>query len=180
VFLGQVRQVWWLRVQVGRDRLIIGVESDPTPAKVAKRMGADLVIDHTKCDAVEQMMTQGKGVDVAIEALGTQVTFQNARRVLRAGGTLSSLAVYSEKLSVPLEPFAAGLRRSQNRDDPLPGGKQCMRLLMELVAHGRLDLRPLLTHTFPLERNGGLRSFRRTKRRCHQGRNQAATEIESR
>ena len=51
VFLAQFRQVWWLLVQVGRDRLIIGVESDHTRAKVAKRMGADVVIDHTKCDA---------------------------------------------------------------------------------------------------------------------------------
>jgi alcohol dehydrogenase len=33
-----------------------------------------------------------------------------------------------------------------------PGGKERMRRLMELVRYGRLDLTPLLTHTFPLER----------------------------
>jgi len=134
--------------------LIIAVESDPVRAAMAKRMGADTVVDQTKCDAVAEIrrMTGGRGVDVAIEALGTQETFESALRVLRAGGTLSSLGVYSGKLSVPLEPFAAGLGDHKIVTTLCPGGKERMRRLMELVRHGRLDLRPLLTHTFPLER----------------------------
>jgi alcohol dehydrogenase len=133
---------------------IIAVESDPVRAAMAKRMGADVVVDHTKADAVAEIrrMTDGKGVDVAIEALGTQTTFESALRVLRAGGTLSSLGVYSGKLSVPLEPFAAGLGDHKIVTTLCPGGKERMRRLMELVRHGRLDLRPLLTHTFSLDR----------------------------
>ncbi len=133
---------------------IIAVESDPVRAAMAKRMGADVVVDHTRTDAVEEIrrMTGGKGVDVAIEALGTQGTFESALRVLRAGGTLSSLGVYSGKLSVPLEPFAAGLGDHKIVTTLCPGGKERMRRLMELVRHGRLDLRPLLTHSFPLDR----------------------------
>jgi alcohol dehydrogenase len=133
---------------------IIAVESDRVRTAMAKRMGADVVVDYTKTDAVEEIrrMTDGKGVDVAIEALGTQATFESALRVLRAGGTLSSLGVYSGKLSVPLEPFAAGLGDHKIVTTLCPGGKERMRRLMELVRHGRLDLRPLLTHTFPLDR----------------------------
>ncbi|MGA7625402.1 MAG: NAD(P)-dependent alcohol dehydrogenase [Candidatus Acidiferrales bacterium] len=133
---------------------IIAVESDPVREAMAKRMGADVVVDHTRTDAVEEIrrMTGGKGVDVAIEALGTQGTFESALRVLRAGGTLSSLGVYSGKLSVPLEPFAAGLGDHKIVTTLCPGGKERMRRLMELVRHGRLDLRPLLTHSFPLDR----------------------------
>src|SRR6202521_2698111 len=133
---------------------IIAVESDPVRAAMARRMGADVVVDHTKTDAVEEIrrMTQGKGVDVAIEALGTQATFESALGVLRAGGTLSSLGVYSGKLSVPLEPFAAGLGDHKIITTLCPGGKERMRRLMELVRHDRLDLRPLLTHTFSLDR----------------------------
>ena len=133
---------------------IIAVESDPVRAAMAKRMGADIVVDHTEMDAVEEIrrLTKGKGVDVAIEALGTQATFESALRVLRAGGTLSSLGVYSGKLSVPLEPFAAGLGDHKIITTLCPGGKERMRRLMELVRHGRLDLRPLLTHTFSLDR----------------------------
>ena len=134
--------------------LIITVESDPVRSAMSKRMGADIVIDHTKSDVVAEIrrLTGGKGVDVAIEALGTQATFESALRVLRAGGTLSSLGVYSGKLAVPLEPFAAGLGDHKIITTLCPGGKERMRRLMELVRHGRLDLRPLLTHTFPLDR----------------------------
>jgi alcohol dehydrogenase len=132
---------------------IFAVESDPMRTAMAKRMGADVVVDHTKTNAVEEIrrMTNGKGVDVAIEALGTQATFESALRVLRAGGTLSSLGVYSGKLSVPLQPFAAGLGDHKIITTLCPGGKERMRRLMELVRHGRLDLRPLLTHTFSLD-----------------------------
>jgi alcohol dehydrogenase len=134
--------------------LIIAVESDPVRAKMAKRMGADIVLNQNEVDVVAEIMrlTGGKGVDVAIEALGTQVTFENALRVLRAGGTLSSLGVYSGKLAIPVEPFAAGLGNQKIITTLCPGGKERMRRLMELVRHGRLDLFPLITHTFTLDR----------------------------
>jgi 2-desacetyl-2-hydroxyethyl bacteriochlorophyllide A dehydrogenase len=134
--------------------LIIAVESDPVRAKTAKRMGADIVVNHLEQDAVAEIrrLTDGKGVDVAIEALGTQETFESALRVLRAGGTLSSLGVYSGKLSVPLEPFAAGLGDHKIVTTLCPGGKERMRRLLELVRHGKLDLEPLLTHTYSLDR----------------------------
>ena len=136
---------------------VIAVESDPVRAAMAKRMGADVIVDHTHADAVEEIrrLTGGKGVDVAIEALGTQATFESALQVLRAGGTLSSLGVYSGKLSVPLEPFAAGLGDHKIVTTLCPGGKERMRRLMELVRHGRLDLRPLLTHSFVLDQITG-------------------------
>ena len=52
-------------------------------------MGADVVLDYREVDVVAevQRLTDG-GVDVAIEALGTQQTFENALRCLRPGGTL--------------------------------------------------------------------------------------------
>ena len=63
----------------------------------------------------------------------------------------SSLGVYSGKLSLPVEPFAAGLADHKIVPTLCPGGKERMRRLMELVPHGRLDLTPLLTHTFALD-----------------------------
>jgi alcohol dehydrogenase len=134
--------------------LIIAVESDPVRIKMSRQMGADAVFDFNRHDVVEEIrhMTGGRGVDVAIEALGTQATFENALRVLRPGGTLSSLGVYSGKLSVPMEAFAAGLGDHKIVTTLCPGGKERMRRLLELVRQGRLDLTPLLTHTFPLDR----------------------------
>jgi alcohol dehydrogenase len=133
--------------------VIIAVESDPTRTVMAKQMGADIVLNHLKQDVVAEIrhLTDGKGVDVAIEALGTQATFENALRSLRAGGTLSSLGVYSGKLSLPFEPFAAGLGDHKIVTTLCPGGKERMRRLMELVRHGKLDLVPFLTHTYRLD-----------------------------
>jgi len=133
--------------------LIIGVESDPVRMEMSKRMGADITVSPKKTDVVAAIkgLTSGRGVDVAIEALGTQETFENALKVLRPGGTLSSLGVYSGKLSVPLEPFAAGLGDHKIVTTLCPGGKERMRRLIELVQHGRVDLRPLLTHRYSLD-----------------------------
>ncbi len=135
--------------------LIIAVDSDPTRLAMARRMGADIVINplkHYDVDEEIRRITGGRGVDVAIEALGTQQTFENALRCLTPGGTLSSLGVYSGKLSVPLEPFCAGIGDIRVVTTLCPGGKERMRRLMELVLHGRLDLTPLLTHHFTLDR----------------------------
>jgi len=134
--------------------LIIAVESDPVRIKMSRQMGADAVFDFKQQDVVEEIkrLTGGRGVDVAIEALGTQGTFESALRVLRPGGTLSSLGVYSGKLSLPNEAFAAGLGDHKIVTTLCPGGKERMRRLMELVRQGRLDLTPLLTHTFSLNR----------------------------
>jgi threonine dehydrogenase-like Zn-dependent dehydrogenase len=91
------------------------------------------------------------GADVAIEALGMQGTFENALRCLRPGGTLSSLGVYSGKLQVPYDAFAAGLGDYRITTTLCPGGKERMRRLMEVVKGGRVDFTPLLTHTFSLD-----------------------------
>ena len=132
--------------------LIIGVDGDDTRLAMAKRMGADVVLDYRKVDVVEEIRKlTGGGVDVAIEALGTQQTFETCLRSLRPGGTLSSLGVYSGKLQMPYDAFAAGLGDHRIVTTLCPGGKERMRRLMEVVRHGRVDLTPLLTHTFSLD-----------------------------
>ena len=132
--------------------LVIGVDGDDGRIAMAKRMGIDVVLDYRATDVVAEIKRlTGGGVDVAIEALGTQGTFENALRSLRAGGTLSSLGVYSGKLQVPYDAFAAGLGDHRIVTTLCPGGKERMRRLIEMVRHGRLDLRPLLTHRYPLD-----------------------------
>jgi threonine dehydrogenase-like Zn-dependent dehydrogenase len=133
--------------------LIIGIDGDHTRLAMAKRMGADAVLDYRNSDVVAEVQRlTGGGADVAIEALGTQQTFESALRSLRPGGTLSSLGVYSGKLQIPYEAFAAGIGDHRIVTTLCPGGKERMRRLMEVVRSGRVDLTPLLTHTFPLEK----------------------------
>jgi threonine dehydrogenase-like Zn-dependent dehydrogenase len=132
---------------------IIGVDTVPARIEVAKRLGADIVVDFKKGDPVKQIMdlTDGRGVDVAIEALGTQGTFESALRALRPGGTLSSLGVYSTDLQIPLSAFSAGLGDNTIVTSLCPGGKERMRRLMNVVASGRVDLTSLVTHHYKLD-----------------------------
>jgi threonine dehydrogenase-like Zn-dependent dehydrogenase len=132
--------------------LVIGVDGDERRLAMAQRMGVDVVLDYRRQDVVAEIKRlTGGGADVAIEALGEQTTFENALRSLRAGGTLSSLGVYSGKLQMPYDAFAAGLGDHRVVTTLCPGGKERMRRLMEMVRTHRVDLTPLLTHSFRLD-----------------------------
>jgi alcohol dehydrogenase len=135
---------------------VIGVDSDPVRLAMAKRMGADVALDFTKVDVVEEVrrLTGGFGADVTIEALGTPQTFETALRSLRPGGTLSSLGVYSGKLELPYSAFAAGLGDHRIVTTLCPGGKERMGRLIAMVQAGRFDPTPLLTHRFRLSEIG--------------------------
>ena len=133
---------------------IIAVESVPERIEMAKRVGADIVIDFSKQDPVAEILrlTRGRGVDVAIEALGLQSTFQQCLEILKPGGTLSSLGVYSEDLKIPLSAFHAGLGDNKIVTSLCPGGKERMRRLMNAIESGRVDLKPMITHRYSLDR----------------------------
>ncbi len=132
---------------------IIATDRLPERMAMSRALGADHVVDISKVDAVEEIrrLTGGRGVDVSIEALGLQTTFEAALRVLRPGGTLSSLGVYSSDLKIPLDAFAAGLGDHRIITTLCPGGKERMRRLMNVVATKRVDVAQLVTHRFRLD-----------------------------
>lgn len=132
---------------------IIAVETVPERAEMAKKAGADIVVDFASADPVEAIMqiTEGRGVDVAIEALGLQLTFESCLKVLKPGGTLSSLGVYSDDLMIPLAAFHAGLGDHKIITSLCPGGKERMRRLMNVIASGRVNLEEFVTHNFTLD-----------------------------
>ena len=135
---------------------VIGVDGDPVRLAMSARMGADVTLDFTKVDVRRggHAADRGLGADVAIEALGTQQTFESALRTLRPGGTLSSLGVYSGKLELPYSAFAAGLGDHRIVTTLCPGGKERMGRLIAMVQAGRFDPTPLLTHRFRLSQIG--------------------------
>lgn len=132
--------------------LVIGVDGDEARLEMAKKMGVDVVLNYKEQDVLAEIkkLTNG-GADAAIEALGTQETFENCLRALRPAGTLSSLGVYSGKLQIPYDAFAAGIGDYRIATTLCPGGKERMRRLMETVRTGRVDLTPLITHRFALD-----------------------------
>jgi len=133
--------------------VIIAIDSNPDRLDVARRFGANVTLNIKDGDPLPAIkrLTDGRGVDVAIEALGLQQTFENALRAIRPGGTLSSLGVYSGKLVAPYEAFYAGLGDQKIVTTLCPGGKERMRRLMAMVEHRRVDLSPLITHHFGLD-----------------------------
>jgi threonine dehydrogenase-like Zn-dependent dehydrogenase len=132
--------------------LIVGVDPTAERRAMAMRFGASVTINPNACNVVDELkrLTDGRGVDVAIEALGRQETFESALRSLRPGGVLSSLGVYSGKLVAPYDAIYAGLADQRIVTTLCPGGKERMRRLLTMVATGRIDLTPLLTHRFAL------------------------------
>ncbi len=132
---------------------IIAVDGNEHRLGISRRLGADITLDFRNCDVVAEIMklTGGRGADSAIEALGTQATFEQALRSLKPGGTLSSLGVYSQDLTIPLDAFAAGLGDHRINTALCPGGKERMRRLMNVIAAERLDLGVLVTHHYALE-----------------------------
>jgi threonine dehydrogenase-like Zn-dependent dehydrogenase len=133
--------------------LVIGVDPLADRRAIAHQFGASKTLDPTACDVVAEIkrLTDGRGVDVAIEALGRQETFEAALRAVRPGGVLSSLGVYSGKLVAPYDALYAGLGDQRIVTTLCPGGKERMRRLICMVEQGRMDLTPLVTHEFTLE-----------------------------
>lgn len=132
---------------------VIAVDGNDHRLDISRKMGADVTLNFKNCDVVDEVMklTGGKGADSAIEALGLQSTWESALKVIRPGGTLSSLGVYSEDLHIPMAHFAAGLGDHTIRTALCPGGKERMRRLMNVIQAHRLDLGVMVTHQYPLE-----------------------------
>ncbi len=131
---------------------VIVVDALENRLRISKQMGADVTVTLGERDPIEEVrrLTAGRGADVAIEALGKQETFESCLRVLKPGGTLSSLGVYAKGLQIPLDAFDAGLGDHKIVTTLCPGGKERMRRLMAVIASGRVDLKPMVTHRFKL------------------------------
>jgi len=133
--------------------LIIGVDRNPHRLSIARKFGANVTLNGDEVDPVAEIkkLTDGRGVDVSIEALGRQETFESALRATRVGGVISSLGVYSGKLVAPYEAMYAGLGNQTIVTTLCPGGKERMRRLMAMIEQHRVDLSPLITHRFALD-----------------------------
>ncbi len=132
---------------------IIAIDGNNERLAMSKKLGADITLNFKEVDVYEEIMkiTGKRGVDASIECLGLQATFNQAIKILKPGGTMSSLGVYSENLTIPMAHFAAGLGDNTIRTALCPGGKERMRRLMNVVASGKVDLSEMVTHTRKLD-----------------------------
>jgi len=138
--------------------LVIAVEPNPYRRDVAKKMGANIVLDPGERDVVSEILdlTDGYGVNIAVEAVGKQVTLQSAFGTARIGGAISSLGVYGlefDNLSIPSEHSSIVPDSFYHRrfvTTLCPSGRYRLQRLMDLMQYGRLDFSPLWTHSLPL------------------------------
>src|SRR5215467_10302995 len=132
--------------------LIIGIDNVPKRLELAGKFGADTTIDFNRQEAVATVMqlTGGAGVDSAVEALGADVTFQNAIKVTKPGGTISNAGYHGEGefVRIPRLDWGVGMAEKTIRTGLCPGGRLRMERLLRLVGQGRVDPTSLTTHRF--------------------------------
>jgi alcohol dehydrogenase len=132
--------------------LIITVESIPERVEMSKRLGANVVINPKEKDPVVEIMslTGMQGVDVAVEAVGTQATFDGATRAVRRGGTVSLLGVYGPLPQVSMTTMVPSFYHRHMVSTLCPGGAERMAHMLNLVRWGTVDLGVLFTHRMKL------------------------------
>lgn len=132
--------------------LVIAVETVPKRKELAKHFGADVVVDFREKDPVQAILdlTDGEGVDSAIEALGSETTFEACIKATRPGGTISNAGYHGrgDFLKIPRIAWGVGMGDKTIRTGLCPGGKERMQRLLRLLESGRVDPTPLTTHVF--------------------------------
>ncbi len=147
---------------------ILAVESKPGRQKLAETFGADVIVDFTQGDPVEQIMdlTDGVGVDAAIEAFGFPETFEACVRVTKAGGRISNIGYHGENpapLQLPLDAFGFGMGDQTIRTGLCPGGSELITRITRLMSSGRVDPTPMTTHEMPFDETGRAFELMQTK-----------------
>lgn len=135
--------------------LIIGVEAVPRRQELARTYGADVIADFSKEDVVQRILalTDGQGVDTAIEALGSDLTFQNAIKVTKAGGTISNVGYHGhgDFVHIPRVDWGVGMAEKTITTGLCPGGRLRMSRLLRVLEMKRVDPTLMTTHTFPFD-----------------------------
>jgi threonine dehydrogenase-like Zn-dependent dehydrogenase len=108
--------------------LVIGVDSVPKRQELSRFYGADAIVDPTKGDeSVSEIieLSGGGGVDSAIEALGADITFQNAIKVTKPGGTISNVGYHGEGefVRIPRVEWGVGMAEKTIKTSLCPGGR---------------------------------------------------------
>ena len=135
--------------------LVIAVDGVPKRLELAKRFGADVVLDFAKVNPVEEVLrlTDGQGADSAIECLGGQATFEACIKATRPGGTISVAGYFGhgDYVNIPRLEWGVGMSDKVIRTGLCPGGKERMQRLIRSLQAGRVDPTPLTTHRFPFD-----------------------------
>jgi alcohol dehydrogenase len=127
------------------DELIV-IDLDPNRLEVARAFGATVVIDNGDGRAVDEVMrcTGGRGVDVAIEAVGIPATFELCQAIIGAGGRIANVGVHGRAAPLHLETlWSRNITLTTRLVDT-----STLSQLLQSVIKGRIEAKRLITHRF--------------------------------
>ncbi|MEM2111105.1 MAG: zinc-binding dehydrogenase [Candidatus Bathyarchaeia archaeon] len=138
----------------GASKIIV---SDPIAMKrkLAEKFGADITIDPTTTNVVHEIekLTDGKGVDVAIEAAGVPATIRMLPYIIGQGAIIGQIGACCVPVTVDWSyiHFKGALVTSVMAGMKKFGRADCLKRSMDLIASGKLNLKPMITHRYTLE-----------------------------
>lgn len=148
VGVGPIGLAVLLTAQFYSPAAIFVIDLDDKRLAVAKQFGATAVVNSTDGHAVESVMklTEGAGVDVAIEAVGLPATFEICQAIVAAGGRIANVGVHGKPVQLHLEKLwdrniAITTRLVDTVTTPM---------LLKIVESGKLEPRKLVTHRFAM------------------------------
>ena len=128
---------------------VVAIDYDENRLGVAKQMGATHSVQAGDADLLEQVMalTDGHGVDVAVEAVGVPATFQTCLDIVRPGGHVANVGVHGKAVQLDLQKLwiqNISISMGLVNTTTLP-------MLLKLVAQQKLPVTELVTHRFALD-----------------------------
>jgi len=119
---------------------------------VAKMLGADIVIDANQKDSVQEVkrLTDGRGADYVIEAVGSIPTYMQAFRMMRRGGHLTTFGAPPADADIAIRPFDI-YSQELTITGSYAGTYHTWLESIALLSSGKIRADLLITHRFPLK-----------------------------
>jgi 2-desacetyl-2-hydroxyethyl bacteriochlorophyllide A dehydrogenase len=129
---------------------VVAVDLSAERLELAAAFGADVRIDPAQENATERILdeTDGRGADAVVEAVGIGKTYESAVEAVRKRGTVIALGYIDEKVAFPMRSLifreidVLGCTGFTVESDTV----------LELISQGHLDVKPMITHGFSLDR----------------------------
>ncbi len=129
--------------------LVVALDLVPQRLEQAQRLGAHPLLVNGKEGAITHDLTNGRGVDVVIEAVGSGAGLDLASRLARPFATISAAGVFTEP-SLPL-PMGRIFAKDLTLRSGMANVMSAFGPVMALVENGRLKPEVVITHRMPLE-----------------------------
>lgn len=133
----------------GSNRILVsGIEIDKERLELARKLGFT-TISSTQTDSVKETLnsTNGLGADIAIVAAGSGQALVNACDMVRQGGKVLSIGIFAKPVELNITNL---VRRQISLYGTFASNWKNYEEAMNLVEHGKIDLKSLVTHHFPI------------------------------